>query len=461
MQLLDRGLLDAAHRAEAAEQRPRAPRADARHRQELRSQSFLSPPRAVAAHGKSVGLVAGFAEHEVSWVRRVEAQGLRSRRQPHLLLTFGEGGQRQVETERVEGGHGGVELADAAVDQHQIRHRPLLVPQPSVTAAYRLGDRREIINPVDSTDVEAAVLTLVHAPVLPHHARGGGLTSPSVRDVEALDVGHRAGQTERFAQPAGEMLRLRARGTEAKIEGGAGVVQSELGLPFARSAPRRRHLHCMAPHVAEEGAQQLSILFPKLLSRVHPARNRRVGLVVLGEKAREEIRGGDLADALEVKLALVDQPTGTVGQHADRGVLAVGPHRHRIGVAVARPLHVLAFAQPLDHADQITVAGRHLEVFALGRRPHALLQPRQQPAVLAFEEKAQLLDDVGIGVRGGEPVDTRTQTGAHVVVETGTREPAVDLDLTGADLEVGAREIHELARHVLPHEGSEVGVTVI
>ena len=86
---------------------------------------------------------------------------------------------------------------------------------------------------------------------------------------------------------------------------------------------------------------------------------------------------------------------------------------------------------------------------------------RQQLAVLAVEKEAQLLHHLGVGFGRRQTVHTGPETGAHVVVEAGSRELAVDLDLAGANLKVGPRKIHQLARHPLPHEGPEIGVAVI
>jgi hypothetical protein len=69
--------------------------------------------------------------------------------------------------------------------------------------------------------------------------------------------------------------------------------------------------------------------------------------------------------------------------------------------------------------------------------------------------------DRGAIPSGGEAGDARAEAGLHVVVEAGPRQLAVDLDLAGPDLEVGAREVHQAARHVLAHEGTEVAVAVV
>ena len=79
----------------------------------------------------------------------------------------------------------------------------------------------------------------------------------------------------------------------------------------------------------------------------------------------------------------------------------------------------------------------------------------------AAENALERFHRLGAGLAVGETVDTRTETGLHMVGEAGTRELAVDLDVTGPNLEVGSCEVHEAARHPLAHEGTEVGVAVL
>jgi hypothetical protein len=162
-----------------------------------------------------------------------------------------------------------------------------------------------------------------------------------------------------------------------------------------------------------------------------------------------------------VEPALVDQLAVAVRQHAHGRVLAVAVDREHVGVAAARLLDVLALAEPADDRHQVAVADRELEVLALGGRPHAGLEPRQQLAVAARQEQPHVLDRGRVVLGGGQAGDARAEAGLHVVVEAGPRQLAVDLDLAGADLEVGARKVHQPARHVLAHEGSEVAMAVV
>ena len=66
-------LLDTANRSEAVEQRTGPARSDAGHCQELRRECAFRTPYPVSADGKTMGLIACFAQHEMGRVRGIES----------------------------------------------------------------------------------------------------------------------------------------------------------------------------------------------------------------------------------------------------------------------------------------------------------------------------------------------------------------------------------------------------
>ena len=136
--------------------------------------------------------------------------------QEQLLAFLGQAGQRQVvQAELVEDLLGGTDLALAAVDDDEVRHRPatlLLAPLVAVLgqaepAAEDLLVAREVVRALDGLDLEPAVLAGPRLAVLEHDHAADRLAALEVADVVALDAQRRAGQ----AQGGGQFLERRQR----------------------------------------------------------------------------------------------------------------------------------------------------------------------------------------------------------------------------------------------------------
>ena len=114
------------------------------------------------------------------------------------LLFFCDGRQRLVDdAQLLQGGGGGVQLSQAAVNQDQIRQRLFLFLQPAVAPPHRLAQGREVVAGERAADDELAVVRLLHPTLLPHHQGSDGFRPLQVRDVETLDALGRYLQIER------------------------------------------------------------------------------------------------------------------------------------------------------------------------------------------------------------------------------------------------------------------------
>jgi len=141
--------LNATNRTEALQQRLGASGPDPGDIDQLGGEGSLTAPLTVAGDGETVGLVTRLTEDEVGGVRMFETQRLGRPGQPDLLLAFGEPCHGELEVERVDGRHGRVELADTAVDEHQIGHIRVLVPQSAVPSGHGFSDGGEVIDAND------------------------------------------------------------------------------------------------------------------------------------------------------------------------------------------------------------------------------------------------------------------------------------------------------------------------
>jgi hypothetical protein len=105
------------------------------------------------------------------------------------LFLLGDGGEGlRGEAEGFEGIGGGVELAEAAIDEDEGRELPLFFFQALVAAVDYLAHGGEIVYAEDGHDFEFAVGGLVHLAIFPDDEGGDGFRALDVGDIEALDA---------------------------------------------------------------------------------------------------------------------------------------------------------------------------------------------------------------------------------------------------------------------------------
>src|SRR6185437_2188160 len=101
-----------------------------------------------------------------------------------------------VESQRLEHCVHLTDLAEATIDEKQIRSGNLSVAHTGIASLQRLTQRPVIVAGCDSGDVEATVF-LLHGPLGTEYDTGGdGALASGVADVEAFDPGRRLGQIE-------------------------------------------------------------------------------------------------------------------------------------------------------------------------------------------------------------------------------------------------------------------------
>ena len=163
-----------------------------------RAQRALGAALAVEGDGETVRLVANLLD-EVQQ-RRMARQADRLVFLPEHVEDFlflGDGGDGLVDDfEFLEGFGGGVQLAEAAVDQDQAGHGPPSRPAGGVTAVDDFAHGGEIVVAPFAADDELAVVGFLHAAVFPDDHGGHGVGALDVGDVEALDALGRRGQSQ-------------------------------------------------------------------------------------------------------------------------------------------------------------------------------------------------------------------------------------------------------------------------
>ena len=141
---------------------------------------------------------------------------------------------------------GGVQLPDAAVDQHQARHGLLFLLHPLVAAGHHLAHRGEVVHALDALDDELAIVGLLHLAVFPHHHRRHRFRALDMRDVEALDALGQLRQHERVLQSFLDRLGRRLHHAEALIVGLLGILPDQVDQRALVAALRHVNLHLAA-----------------------------------------------------------------------------------------------------------------------------------------------------------------------------------------------------------------------
>src|SRR5580704_1408400 len=207
-------------------------------------------------------------------------------------------GQRLVNNlQRVERGGGGVQLSEAAIDQHQARHRllivnPLFFLHTFVAARDHFAHRSEIVDALDGADDEFPVVRLFHLAVFPHHHRRDGLGALNVRDVETLDALGQFGQAERFLQFFLNLARVGLEHAEALVVRLLGIVARKIDQRTLVPTLRDENMHaCGADTLVrlllrEQVLKSLAVL--EIDGDVKIARNVRLADVKLLEQRRKK-----------------------------------------------------------------------------------------------------------------------------------------------------------------------------
>ena len=311
----------------------------------------------------------------------------------------------------------GVELAAAAVDQHQVRPVAagavgILAHQAGEAPGHHLAHHGVVVagGQIAGLDVELAVLALLEAVRAGHHHGAHGVGAGDMAVVVHLDAPGRAVQVEhvgqlaqqlglagRFGQPPVQRLdgvafrRFDQRPLFAPLGAGdghlpVGLQRQGLGqqLVFGRQQvdQQRAGRRLVVVELADEGGQHVG---------------QRLGLVVAGEV-------GAVAPVL----------AGPVEEHLDRrlaGLLGGGDH---VGVAQPGGVHALMVLHVGQRLQPVAVGGGGLERQGVAGRLHGRRQLLLDRRRAAFQEGAGIGHQGGV-IRLGDAVHARRRTALDLV----------------------------------------------
>jgi hypothetical protein len=137
----------------------------------------------------------------------------------------------------------GVQLPQAAIDQHQTRKLFSLGLQAGVAAPHGFAHAGEIVVAPFAANNEFAIVRLFHVAVLPYDHGGHGVGALNMGDVETLDPFWSFGQVERGSEPFSYDFRAWFQHTKTLFERVTRVFLHEIEECMFGAALRRGDLH--------------------------------------------------------------------------------------------------------------------------------------------------------------------------------------------------------------------------
>src|SRR5882724_5071746 len=176
-----------------------------------------------------------------------------------------------------------VQLAQAAIDQHQAGHLLFLFLNTLVAARHH------------ATDDELAVIRLLHLTIFPDHHRSHGLGSLDVRNVEALDASRQFGQAEGVLQRFLDGFGIRFHYAEALVVRLLGIVARQVEKSSLVAALGHKDVNscgagALARHLLAQNVFQRFTIF-KLHGNVNVPWYVGLADVKLVEESRKEFVG--------------------------------------------------------------------------------------------------------------------------------------------------------------------------
>ena len=110
----------------------------------------------------------------------------------------------------------------------------------------------------------------------------------------------------------------------------------------------------------------------------------------------------------------------------------------------------------IDRLAQIAILRRHLVTQLFRSLTHALFQRVGEFGVAAFEQQAHVAYGFLILSRRAQPFDTWSKTTLDVILQTGARRLAVDVNVAGAQLKSPIDQVDGFSRQAGRQKGAEV-----
>ena len=410
--------------------------------------------------GEAVGFVADGLDDVEDGVVAVEADGfVLLAVDVDDLFAFGDGGDGLVgDAEGFEGFGGGVELAEAAVDEDDAGELGALFFEAGVAAGDDFAHGGEVVVAGDRLDDEFAVVGLFHLAVLPDDHGGDFIGALDVGDVEAFDAAGGSGEVEGVFEGVGDGLGGGFEDAEAGFKAVFGVGFGEVEESFFFAALGGADFDAAAAFFGEEFGEGFAVF--KVVGDVDDERDVALVEVDLLEEGGEEFGGVEVEAVFPVELAAVDDAAVADVKEVDGEERGFGVVGEDVDVVAVGGGHFLGLGHFLDGDEVVAEAGGAFEIELFGGFGDLVAEVGFEVFEAAFEEEAGLADGLGVFGGGDEAFDAGAEAAADVVLQAGVGVFAVEVDFAGGDFELAVDEVGEAVGEVAGEVGTEVGGAV-
>src|SRR5690349_21180524 len=335
------------------------------------------------------------------------------------------------QTEFTHGHARRAELRLAAVDHDQIRQRFSFFKQTSIPPRYDLMHGREVVRAFNAPDAKLAILGPVHATVVANDHARDVLRTLDVRDVKPFDSRRKVRQLESLLKLFEHTFHIGFQNAESLFESVLRVLVDEVDHVALLTALRIVDSHATPLAFRQCFLQQLAIV--KVYGDVDLARHV-IGGVILRQHFAQKLRRIEIVfrQILPEKLAPPDDVSFAHREQLQREPLSFAVVTKDVDVAFRSRGHLLLLGKPDHGLAQIAILRRELVTHVVRRFEHPRFEHVGELFVATFEQQSYVAHRFLILFGRAETFDAWSETAFDVILETGTRRSAVDLDVAGA-----------------------------
>ena len=455
-ELIEGSTAEVGHTAELAEQLRGGARTDSGDVQQPGTDARGRAAVAVEGDRKAVGFVADLLHQSQDGRVAVEAERI-VLLAVHVngLFALGDAGQRQVDDlEFFEGSGGGVELADAAVNQHQPRKGAVRGLHAGIAALDGFAQAAEVVVAMLTADDELPVGRLEHPAVLPDDQGGHGIGALEMRNVETLDALGGLREAERGFQCFGDGLRAGLLHPEALLEGLPRVALHQIEEGALGAAQGRKDFQPAAGAFAKKFFQGLVVL--EFQGHVDVARQIAGLQVELLEQGREEFRRLEFLEVFPVKIAAVQDASAADVEQVDGHQGRFGVPGQDVGVVAFGGGDFLFFFELAQGAQDVAVPGGLFEAFIARCAGHTLLDADEEIAAPSVEKHTDVAGRFGVARVADQTGNAGAEAALDVVLKAGPGVRAGEVHATTGHQEALVDEVHQAVRQAVGEIGAEV-----
>ena len=158
----------------------------------------------------------------------------------------------------------------------------------------------------------------------------------------------------------------------------------------------------------------------------------RVEIQLLQERRHKFLRI-EFFKFFPIKFAAIDDAATAQVKEIRGDERRLGVVGEDVGVVALSGGNALALFDVFERAEKIAIGGGLFEEFLLGGGSHAFFEALDQVVALAFQKEPSVAHGFRVALVGGQSGDAGTKAALDVVLQTGTRVIAREIDVAGSE----------------------------